>query len=342
MRRGLAALLTALALAPETARAAVDTTTLSCPVDGTDVQVSVLLSTDSLLGHDRDLCPHAAGDDEIRSAVSACPVCGFAGTPAEFKAGVDDDVAEKVKSSLARKAGAPALEPWERYANRAQILDWSGAPPAMIGESWLRAAWSVRLDSRQIGDESLGAAAKRVLAEVPQGAAGDDPILGPAKLLDAALEAKKPAFVIAPADRAVAWYLSGSLWRTRGELDAAESRYAKAEKAAVSGSAAAAPLAGVIARDRESIGLEKQYLQRALDRFRAALAAGEKVPEGQRALLSYLTAECARRLGNADEATRWYKAASALGASMPAEDSPGPDIQSLIRQGLGDTKKGKR
>src|SRR5438309_11755724 len=125
MRRAFFAL--SFALWPALALAAVDTAPMTCPVDGTDVDVTILLSTDSLLGHDRDLCPHAAGSDEIRSGVSACPVCGFAGTPAEFKAGVSDDVAEKVKSSLARKPGAPPLEAWERYANRAQILDWSGA-----------------------------------------------------------------------------------------------------------------------------------------------------------------------------------------------------------------------
>src|SRR5436309_12585299 len=107
MRGALLALGMLLVAAP--ARAAIDTTTIACPVDGEDVEVTVLLATDSLFGHDRDLCPHAAGDDEIRNAVSACARCGFAGTPDEFKAGVDDDVAAKVKAQLAPKPDSAPL-----------------------------------------------------------------------------------------------------------------------------------------------------------------------------------------------------------------------------------------
>ena len=150
--RRLAAVFPALALLlPAGAHAVVDVAPAACPVDDVNVEVSILLSTNSLLGHDRDLCPHASGDDEIRSAVSACGTCGFAGTAQEFKRPIAEDVAAKVKKEL-----KPATTAWERYANRARILEWNEASAAVVGESWLRAAWSVRLDERPVGPPVAG------------------------------------------------------------------------------------------------------------------------------------------------------------------------------------------
>src|SRR3954470_10347816 len=84
------------------ALAAVDSTPIECPVDQTEVSVTVPLSTNSLLGHDRDLCPHAsdAVSDEISVSVSGCTTCGFAGTPGEFRGQVNEALAAKVKSAL--------------------------------------------------------------------------------------------------------------------------------------------------------------------------------------------------------------------------------------------------
>src|SRR5579859_841297 len=224
MRRSLPLLGLAFLLASASARAALDTTSLPCPVDGEDVAVTLLLSSDSLLGHDRDLCPHAAGDDEVRSAVSSCPRCGFAGTPTECRGEVPEEIVERIKHEL-----KPAASAWERYANRARILEWEGAPAAKVGESWLRAAWSVRLDARPLGEPALEEAARRILALVPSG--GADPVLDPARAIERALESKAPRKdgpLIGEGDRALAWYVAGSLLRQRGELEAAEVRYGRA------------------------------------------------------------------------------------------------------------------
>lgn len=333
-------LIAAALLAPMTARAAVDSQSVECPVDGTAVAVTIILSSNALLGHDRDLCPHAseASSDEISNSVSACPVCGFAGTPPEFHGEIPAELAARVKGTLAPSA---ALSAGERYANRAQIQEWAKAPEAAIGESWLRAAWSVRLDPRSAGDPALREAATRLLGDAPapgtqgkpagaqtgaQVLAGD-PILDPARTLDAA------ALKASGSDRAVALYSAGALFRSRGELDAAETRYAKAIDAAKDTPVAAA-IAAVVARDRESIDLERQYLTRAVAHFKLALAA-PKIPAHQKALLAFLAAESARRTGARDDAAKLYKQSGAV--KDPAADS---GMKALIEQGLADVKSG--
>lgn len=325
---------------PQTAFAAVDQATMTCPVDGEEVEVTILLSTNAFLGHDRDLCPHASGeDDEIRNAVSSCPKCGFAGTAPEFRAGVREEITKKVSAEL-----KPVSTPWERYASRAKILEWSGAPAERIGESWLRAAWSVRLDPRPIADTTLGAAAQRVtgaLMPEKQGAPGKDAIMDLARDVDAAA-AGKGSKKIAKEDLPAAHYLSGALHRQRGELDAAEERFARALALAAS-SPLAAPLQDAIARDRESIELERGYLTRALSYFRAALVDGEKVAEEKRSLLAYLAAESARRVRNWDEAERWYKVAEKLASKPPQEGAPpgGTIAREMVQKGLADVRAGK-
>lgn len=311
-----------LALAPSAAFATVDLAPGACPVDGTNVSISILLSTDSLLGHDRDLCPHASGDDEIRGAVSSCASCGFAGTAKEFQRDLPEHVASKVKKEL-----KPATTAWERYANRARILEWSDAAAPMVGESWLRAAWSVRLETRPVGQPIAGEldALLRSAPEEEPGAARDT-FLDPARALDATLAAG----ALSGKGKAVALYASGSFWRARGELASAEERYAKALVAS-KGTTVATSLKDAISRDRASMALEESYLTKALGHFRAGLNAGERVPKEQRAMLAFLAAECARRTGGRDEAQRLYKIAQTL-AGSEAEQMKG-----LVEQGLADT-----
>lgn len=300
---------------------AVDRATIDCPVDGEVVEANILLSTNAALGHDRDLCPHAAGGfegDEIRAGIAWCRVCGFSGTPQELERDVPEALAERVKKEL---AAAPPKTPWEAWAARAKILEWSGEPPARVGESWLRAAWAVRLEERPLPDKELDARAGELVGSYSQGA--KDKILDPAKAIDASLGARKVE------DRALAHYVSASLWRSRGELAHAEARYAKARDGAPP------VLVSAIERDLATIALEREYLERALGRFRAALAEGAKVPEKQRALLAYLAAECARRTKNDEEAVRYYKMASKLAASDP-------QLPALVKQGLADTEKRKK
>ncbi len=324
------------------ATAAVDRTTVACPIDGGEVEVTVFLSTNALRGLDRDLCPHADGDDEIRGAVAVCPRCGFAGTVRELKEGVSEEVAARVRKEL---KGADVLPCWERYAARARILEWSGKTPAVVGESWLRAAWCVRLEERPIADEALRAAADQAMtiATVSQfpNPSGTDPILRMARSLETLLENGGPV-----PDPTAAWYVAGRLWRSRGELDAAEVRFAKALAA---GGALRAAIESEISRDRASMSLEREYLGKALARFRAALAAGETVPAPQRAMLAYLAAESARRARAFDEAHRLYKMARALSAGVTsgptAGGGPNPvDLAARIEQGLDETaprRKGK-
>jgi tetratricopeptide (TPR) repeat protein len=317
------AALTALALlVPAATLAATDVAPAACPVDDTDVDVTILLSSDSLLGHDRDLCPHANLDDDVRPSVSSCSTCGFAGTLQEFQQTVPAEVAARIKKEL-----VPAKTPWERYANRARILEWSQALPARIGESWLRAGWSVRLEGRPVG-APLSKAFETLVRSVPE-TAGEDPILGPAKAIDARLVDGKTLVLD---DRAVAFYASGSLWRSRGELAAAEERYARSLEVAVESGELAAALKDAIARDRASIELEQSYLKKALAYFRAALNAGEKVPKSQRPMLAFLAAECARRTGEREEAQRFYKIAQTLEGSESSAE-----LKTLTTQGLADT-----
>lgn len=309
-----------LALLPTTALATVDLAPGACPVDDADVDISILLSTDSLLGHDRDLCPHASGDDEVRGAVSSCRSCGFAGTAQEFQKELAEEVVAKVKKEL-----KPATTAWERYANRARILEWSGAPAPVVGESWLRAAWSVRLEMRPVG-QPVSVELDKLLRSLPEKSGeGSDPLLDTARALDEKLTANALTD-----SKAIALYASGSLWRARGELLAAEERYAKAlaEKATP---AAATSLQDAISRDRASMELEQSYLKKALGHFRAGLSAGEKVPKEQRAMLAFLAAECARRTGGRDEAQRLYKIAQTLAGSNAGQ------MKGLVEQGIAET-----
>ena len=326
----LALILALLLLAPS-ALAAVDTKAIDCPVDRTEVSVTVLMSSNALLGHDRDLCPHASDSpsEEIANSVSGCSTCGFAGTPGEFQAEIPESIAAKVKSSL-----KVATTPWERYANRAQIQEWAKAPEASIGESWLRAAWSVRLEERASGDPAIADATKRLLAGAPAGTqskpagaqSGDDviagdPILDPARALDLA-EASATG-----ADRAAGFYAAGALFRARGELAQAESRYVTA-LAAAAGTPLESSIKGVVDRDRESIALEKSYLGRALAHFKLALAAKSTLAE-RKPLLAFLAAECARRTGTNEEAAKLYR---------QAQSANNPDAQrtKLVEQGLAE------
>ncbi len=298
---------------------AVDRASIECPVDGAVIEAGILLSTNSSLGHDRDLCPHAAGGidgDEIRAGIAWCAKCGFSGTPQELENEVPEELASRVKKEITPKPQTP----WEAWAARAKILEWAGEPPARVGESWLRAAWALRLDERAMpegGEAILAAHSKRSLGESP------DRILDPAKSIDASLAAGKET------NAPLATYVSASSWRSRGELDEAELRYQKARVDAP------AALAAAIDRDLATIALEREYLTKALGRFRAALAEGAKTPEKQRALLAYLAAECARRTGSFDEATRYYKMAEKLGPDDP-------QLPKLVKQGLADSKTGKR
>lgn len=327
---------------PRAASAAIDTQTMPCPVDGGDVEVKVQLSSNALLGHDRDLCPHASDEesDEIAGSISGCAVCGFAGTPAEFRNDVPEDLKKRVRTEL-----KPVSTTWELYANRARILGWAGSPPAAIGESWLRAAWAVRLEPRTPGDPMLAEAARKTLSAAPSaGSQGkpagaqtgadvipSDPILDPAASLEKLLaEPSRADAPVTAADRAAAWYTAGALWRTRGELEAAETRYAKA-LAAAKGTVLEAAITRAIERDRASIELEKEYLGHALTSFRGALKEQKSLPAHQRALLAFLAAECARRTGDRSGAAALYREAAA--AKDPEAD---PQMKSLVRQGLAD------
>ncbi|HVO31833.1 MAG TPA: hypothetical protein VMV18_13895 [bacterium] len=325
------------------ARAAVDTHPVECPVDSTEVSVTIPLSTNALLGHDRDLCPHASdpASDEIATAVSGCTTCGFAGTPAEFQGELSETVVARIKQEL-----KPAGTPWERYANRARILEWTSAPEASIGESWLRAAWSVRLEARDPGDPELAEAMKKVSALAPDTSAAGKPagaqsgaqriaadaLLDPAHSLEALLEGEH-----APesrADRAAGWYAAASLWRSRGELANAEARFGRALDAAT-GTPLAGAVKNAVERDRSSMSLEKDYLARALTHFKTALAL-QKLPAHQKALLAFLAAECARRTGAAGDAAALYREASAV--KDPDAD---PQMKPLLDAGLAETSAAK-
>lgn len=322
-RSALLSLAAALGALP--AYAAIDSAPGVCPIDETDVRVAILLATNTLLGHDRDLCPHAVGDDEIRGSISSCSTCGFAGMAKEFKREIPEAVAERVKKEL-----SPAGTPWERWANRARILEWSEARAQIVAESWLRAAWSVRLQERPVAG-ALGEGIRAAVGALPeQQGKEEDAILDTAKALDAALASKKDA--PSGAARAAAAYASGSFWRMRGELAAADERYNQA-LAAAKGTPLEAEVRDAIARDRASMDLERGYLKTALAHFRAALAAGEDVPRSQRMLVAYLAAECARRTGARDEAQRLYRIAASLGV----EGAPHPSMKSLVDQGLAET-----
>jgi tetratricopeptide (TPR) repeat protein len=198
----------------------------------------------------------------------------------------------------------------------------------------------VRLDPRSAGDPAIAEAAARILAAAPGvGTEGKpagaqkgaeiipaDPILDPARTLDVAAETATGA------DLAVAQYASGSAWRERGELDAAESRYVKALRAAT-GTPFEGAISGVVDRDRQSIALEKKYLQCALAHFKAALET--KLPPHQKALLCFLAAECARRTGDRGDAAKLYQQARAI-----KDPEPDPQMRSLVQQGLADLPGG--
>lgn len=315
-----------LLAAPLPGFATTDVAPAACPVDDTDVDVTILLSTDSLLGHDRDLCPHANLDDDVRGAVSACTTCGFAGTPQEFPRTLAPEVVAKIKKEL-----SPAKTSWERYANRARILEWNGAPPAMVGESWLRAAWSVRLEPRPVG-APLSTTLEKLVRAVPE-KAGEDVFLAPARAIDEQIAAG----TITGDERAMALYTAGSFWRARGELAAADERYTKALDAKAGDAAIATALEDAIGRDRASMDLERGYLKKALAFFRAATNAGEKVPKAQRPMLAFLAAECARRTGGLEEAQRLYKIAQTLETKESSAE-----LKLLVEQGLAETAPAKK
>ena len=118
---------------------------LTCPVCRHQFISRIVTSSIPVGGARRtDFYPAFEGVQALPFLVHMCQRCGFAGTAAQFEDGasVDPLVEQHVWNELTpRLCGAPPTGS-EKYEFAARVAHWRDDPPQLVGELWLRAAWS--------------------------------------------------------------------------------------------------------------------------------------------------------------------------------------------------------
>lgn len=288
--------------------------TVSCPVCSQEVQGTVINSTNTFGGRDRDLCPHARGTNALPLSMWFCGNCRFAGYRNQFTATMTADAASDLKSRIAGdkqiSAIASAPEAWEKYAVAARIAELQGASAAEIGRLYLRAAWCCRFAMRipkrgvegpnpmaAFGEETnqliklVESKGKDLFKRDMNGAESD--------LLMASLTLSLVRDGTATPKQAPVWiHLAALLYRMHGEHRDALAIIAESAKHALP-----APLEENLTAMRAGIDLEKKYQSIAVEWLQKSLATTTINPE-EAQVLALQIADTLRRLGREEEATK--------------------------------------
>jgi len=280
-----------------------------CPVCGRKLVVHKIASTNNFGGRDRDFCEHAAGEQPLMVTAHTCHHCLFSGYPEDFSREIRPEVKELILGGGALQPAGDLSRPWVRHDLIAQRLVLEGAPAETLGEQYLQTSWAVRLDPR-------GA-----LGERAAGLSSDDHAWFRLQLLGgkfvvqdgkdrAAIEMAEAAsshLAELPIDRArTAALISARLLRARGEnpillalLPRLQHPFRPEEWQ---------PIEQDI---RGSIHIERRYQRLALGAFRRALSQPDSLSGERRAVLTYLSGELLRRLGDNEGAGHMFDEASA-------------------------------
>lgn len=308
------------------------------PVSGVHFVADVLVRQPRVQSWDYDRCPHSAVNTLAYQLV-ICPATGYVESPDRFALpapwGADEvgEIVGEPRFSRSTPEGLPwaGAYAWEKLENAARLAEAAGRPKTELGNYWLLAGWSVRLDFA-LGPGEFRSQVEEILSHMPPATpepGGLNTILE-LELADywAGLDAAgdltgQPRSAAA---LAIAW-----LYRSRGELaDAGRWLEAAADEDPL---LAGAP-GGVYAHLQSSIKLEGDYLKSARRLLSEAWTEGA-VAVANEGGAAFLLGEINRRLGEYSEAVRWYDLALANHRGAIAKDLIERQRRAAVeRQGL--------
>lgn len=284
-------------------------------MDGRGFSAFRVVETNNLGGQDRDLCPHALGQQPPTVVVWVCPGCGYAGMEADFEVKLTDAQKERLRRELVAPKPAGATEDQrlyaaaDKYKNALACYEVLDRTALQRGDLALLGSWACRLTHAWTQDDEAefeGLAELLALAELTRELAPQYRPLRQGQEIVAAVRAGK----LPEERRARALYFAGTLYRSRGENLWAAPLLSEA------GRAADASLREKIARELALIADEQFFQHRALVLYQEALAA-QQVSDALMGEFLYRMGELHRRLGDKPKAIESFRQALATGKLTP-------------------------
>lgn len=285
---------------------------VTCPVDGTKVDVTEIVASNHWGGQDVDGCPHAFNTTPLESWVWVCPSCKFAGRKKDFDAAISDADKKALIDGLkplveiAKDARQNQIPGHVKYDLMAQVAQIRKAPVEEAARAWLNASWSCRQQGAVYladFDEWENLRKKYSLNQKPMeyGLAKNrtDLELSAVKKLETDIDAK--IYEKGP-ERILARYLAHYLWRKHGENAQAERWLAELDKLKGQNSI----VDDAVAKSRALLGPERECQKKAFEAYKAALDGGS-VDRKVAPQFAFQIGELQRRLGEKKDAVTWYQ-----------------------------------
>lgn len=313
------------------------TVEVKCPVCATVVEATLLLTSDSEGGVDRDMMEWSRGGVPLFLQPVTCPTCTFSADRASgFQVAVPYAVLQKLEArkmptfepiipnSRERERYAEGLESrqtvpvWLRLRLLAEQMEWSSAPAVQRASAWQQVAWSTRLELNpfsgpleQVPDEDFVRLFKRL--EAPDSNQAVEEVKLGRELLQEHMglhgEKAKRALV-----------LGGFLLRRHGEFAELEANYSSIESI----------LGPRFRRDlSQSVAHERLFLKLSLVVLEEEMLPSPGPDDPPPPVLDYLAGEMHRRLGQSVEARQFYQRALSA-QDLPAELRPWVEDQLML------------
>jgi hypothetical protein len=295
-------------LIPVAAQPYVQVQSFVSPLTGEGFSAPVQSKRAPVASYDFDFCPHPPFNTYAYSLVTD-PATGWTDFPESFNQRCPltrEQVASVLgepKFNRTAPEGLPWLNPypWEQYENAALQAEALKLGPLSVGNWYMQAAWSVRLDV-VAGSNPFDPEVTALFDKLPrpQPAARDS--AQPYELQIAAKWEQARQSGVLDNVGAVDFALAQAwLYRARGELAGTE-RWLDEAAAADRNLPAGGGLYSFL---RSSVELEQSYLSAAQSQFGAAWAKGG-IDARRQGLTALALGEIARRLGDLPAARRWY------------------------------------
>jgi tetratricopeptide (TPR) repeat protein len=282
--------------------------TFVSPLTGEGFSAAVQVKRAAIGSYDYDFCPHPAFNT-LAYALVTDPATGWTDYPETFNQPcplAKEKLAEALgepKFSRDTPPGLPWLDPypWEQYENAALQSAALSQSELAIGNWYMQAAWSVRLDVIS-GSNEFDSEVETTFSQLPKPRPDPQQFFLLYELqLAADWEQQRESGVLANVGGADFALALAWLYRSRGELAAADrwlDEAAAADSALPNGS-------GLYSFLRSSVDLERSYLQEAQRLFAAAWSKGG-IDARREGLTAFALGEIARRLGDLPGARQWY------------------------------------
>lgn len=178
---------------------------ITCPVDGTSLEVQVTMSYTTFGGF-RDFQKQGAIGSLYEDMVHACPACHFAGHTGDFKKPLDPETKKWVLGELRKTFGTRALSEAEECEAAALRYTFEKAKQSAIADLWLVGSYLLRKAPPALSGKRKDyqrAAAKAFVAALAAGEISED-------------------------ERPAVRYLAGDLARRTADFPTAIARYDEA------------------------------------------------------------------------------------------------------------------